>query len=210
MARRPTSIPDRTLAAAMALAAERPWREVTLTEIAAAAKVSLAQLHGAYGSKTAIVAALMRKIDDEVVAGADPSTFDEPVRDRLIDALMRRLDALAPYKTAVGSILRDLGGDPVSALCVLPGFLNSMAWTLEAAGVGSAGLGGRLRVKGLALIYASSLRVWLHDDSPDLGRTMAFLDRRLAQAERLARFLPGERRRARAERSGEAEAATPE
>lgn len=194
----------------MALAAERPWREVTLTEIAAAAKVSLAQLHGAYGSKTAIVAALMRKIDDEVVAGADPSTFDEPVRDRLIDALMRRLDALAPYKTAVGSILRDLGGDPVSALCVLPGFLNSMAWTLEAAGVGSAGLGGRLRVKGLALIYASSLRVWLHDDSPDLGRTMAFLDRRLAQAERLARFLPGERRRARAERSGEAEAATPE
>lgn len=194
----------------MKLAAERPWREVTLTEIAAAANVSLAQLHSAHGSKTAIVAALMRKVDAEVVAGADPSTFDEPVRDRLIDALMRRLDALAPYREAVGSIQRDLGTDPVSALCVLPGFLNSMAWTLEAAGVGSAGVGGRLRVKGLALIYASALRVWLHDDSPDLGRTMAFLDRRLAQAEQLVRFLPGARRRARGERSGEAEPATPE
>jgi AcrR family transcriptional regulator len=210
MARRPTSIPDRVLAAAMKLAAERPWREVTLAEIAAAARVDLAQLYEAYASKAAIVTALMRKADSEVVAGFDPSSLDEPVRDRLIDALMRRLDALAPYKNAVGSILRDLGTDPVSALCMLPGFLNSMAWTLEAAGVGSSGLGGRLRVKGLALIYASTVRVWLRDDSPDLGRTMAFLDRRLSQAEHLVRFVPDGRRRRHRETAAEAETAKPE
>lgn len=206
MARQATSVPDRVLAAAMRLAEERAWRDVTLNEIAAAARVSLAQVHDAYPSKPAIVAALMRKADAEVLGGVDPSAFSEPVRDRLIDALMRRLDALAPYKKSIGSILRDMGADPVSALCMLPGFLNSMAWTLEAAGVGSAGLGGRIRVNGLALIYAAAVCVWLRDESADQGKTMAFLDRRLRQAERMVHLLPGGRRRDRYE-PGDAEAA---
>jgi len=62
-------------------------------------------------------------------------------------------------------------------------------------GIGSAGLSGRLRVKGLAAIYLGALPVWIGDDSPDQGRTMAFLDRRLKQAERLARLLPDARGR---------------
>jgi AcrR family transcriptional regulator len=195
MAKRPTSIPDRVLAAAMELAAERPWRAVSLNDIAAAAKVSLAQLHGAYVSKPAILAALMARADGDVLAGIHKDAAGEPARERLIDAVMRRLDALAPYKPALRSILRDLGADPVAALCLLPGFLNAMAWTLEAAGIGSAGLGGRLRVKGLAAIYAATVCVWLRDDSEDQGRTLAFLDARLRQAERLVPFLPGSRRR---------------
>jgi AcrR family transcriptional regulator len=195
MAKRPTSIPDRVVAAAMKLAGERPWREVSLNDIADAARVTLAQLHHAYGSRAAIVAAVMARADDEVLAGVDKDAAGEPPRDRLIDALMRRLDALAPYKAGVRSILRDLGADPVSALTLLPGFLNSMAWTLEAAGIGSAGCGGRLRVRGLAAIYAATLCVWLRDDSEEQGRTMAFLDARLRQAERLVPFLPGSRRR---------------
>jgi AcrR family transcriptional regulator len=196
MAKRPTSIPDNALAAAMTLAAEKPWRSVTLSEIAALAKISLAQLHGAYASKGAILAGLMARADEEVLSGIDKDAAGEPARDRLIDAVMRRLDALTPYKPALRSILRDLGADPASALCLLPGYMNAMAWTLEAAGIGSAGLGGRLRVKGLAAIYAATVCVWLRDDSEDQGKTLAFLDARLQQAERLLPFLPGSRRRA--------------
>lgn len=198
MAKRPTSIPDKVLAAAMALAEEKPWRNVSLNEIAASAKVSLAQMHSAYGSKGAILAGLMARADDEVLSGIDKDAAEEPPRDRLIDSVMRRLDALSPYKPALRSILRDLGADPVSALCLLPGYMNAMAWTLESAGIGSAGLGGRLRVKGLAAIYAATVLVWLRDDSEDQGRTLAFLDARLKQAERMLPFLPGSRRRGRA------------
>ena len=56
---------------------------------------------------------------------------------------------------------------------------------LEAAGVSSSGLFGALRVKGLAMIYAEAYRVWLGDDSKDMAKTMATLDRALGRVERL-------------------------
>lgn len=195
MAKRPATIPARILDAAMKLAGERRWGDVTLGEIAVQAKVTLAQLHKAYPSKTAIVRALMEKIDENVLGGVDPSAFSEPPRDRLLDAVMRRLDALAPYKPAIGSILRDVACDPVAGLCAVPGLLHSMAWTLESAGIGAAGVGGRLRVKGLAMIYLSTLWVWLRDDSTDMAKAMAHLDHRLRQAERLVGYLPDGRRK---------------
>ena len=195
MATRPATVRARILDAALALAAIHGWRDLTLGQIAAAAKVSLAQLHGAFPGKADILLGVMHRVDTEALGGVDPAILSEPAGDRLLDAVMRRLDALAPYKPGIVAILRDICTDPVAALCAAPAFLNSMAWTLEAAGIGSAGPGGRLRVRGLALIYLSTLRVWVGDDSEDMGRTLAHLDRRLRQAARLVPFLPGARRR---------------
>ncbi|MEE8445443.1 MAG: TetR family transcriptional regulator [Alphaproteobacteria bacterium] len=194
MAKRPRNRRDRIIDAALGLAAEKPWRTVSLGEIAAAAKVGLADLHGEFPSRTAILGGVMARADAAVLSDIDPSTLSEPPRDRLLDALLRRLDALAPHKAAIGAILRDTRCDPVGALCLAPRLLSSMGWTLEAAGIGSVGLSGRLRVKGLTAIWLGALAVWLRDDSKDQGKTMAFLDRRLRQAERLACLLPDARR----------------
>jgi hypothetical protein len=54
---------------------------------------------------------------------------------------------------------------------------------LEAAGIGSGGLKGCLRVRGLALIYLTAARAWLGDDTEDLAPTMAALDRALMRAQ---------------------------
>ncbi|MGE0744081.1 MAG: TetR family transcriptional regulator [Rhodospirillales bacterium] len=182
--------PDRIVDAALALAAERSWRDISLADIAAEAGGSLADVHAAFRSKPAILAAFVDRIDDAVLAGMDPGAAGEPVRDRLMDTLLRRLDALKPYKESVRALVRDGGGDPLAGLCGAARLLRSMAWTLEAAGVSSAGLPGCVRVKGLAAIYLSTMRVWLADDSEDSSRTMAHLDRRLQQAERLLAWLP--------------------
>ena len=45
------TIRGRLVAAAMKLAAERPWREVTLAQIAETAGVSLVDVRGAFDSK---------------------------------------------------------------------------------------------------------------------------------------------------------------
>jgi AcrR family transcriptional regulator len=178
--------PDRVIKAAMALAAERRWRAVTLIDIADGAGVSLSQLHAVFSSKGAILRAFSDKIDAVVLDGTDDEARDEPINDRLLDVLVRRLEALQDYKPAIGSILRDTLADPAAALCGGPRLLQSMAWSLKAAGIASSGLRGRLRTKGLAAIYLSTLYVWLRDDSPDFGRTLAHLDRALRRAERLA------------------------
>jgi len=172
----------------LALAAERRWRDVTLADIADRAGLSLAQLHQAYHSKAAILGAFVDRVDAAMLAGTAADAKDEPVRDRLLDALLRRIEYLAAHKRAIASIACDAGSGPGTALCMGARLVRSMAWTLESAGVGPRGPMGRLRVKALAAIYVSGLWIWLRDDDPELNRTMAHLDRRLVQAERLAQL----------------------
>jgi AcrR family transcriptional regulator len=187
---------DPVVQAAFDLAARLGWRHVGLSDIADEAKLSLAELYGRYRSKTDILIAFARSIDAAVLAGGVAPQEEESVRDRLFDVLMRRFEALGPYKDGLAAIFRDGAGGPAAMLCGCASLSRSMAWTLESAGVGSNGLKGRLRTKGLMVVYLSSLRVWLRDESEDLASTMAALDRHLARAESLARGgLPGWRPR---------------
>ena len=111
---------------------------------------------------------------------------------------MRRFDALNPYKDGIRAVARDAGGGGIAEiLCSGCRLLRSMRWMLEAAGIGTAGWLGGLRVKGLAVVFAATANVWLRDDSEDLAKTMAALDRNLKRAERFATMRPpfGRRRR---------------
>jgi len=172
----------RIVDAALALAARQPWRRTSLADIAAEAGMPLLAVHDVYRSKAAILEAFRRRIDGEVLAGAEADRGERP-RDRLFDTIMRRFDSLAPYKAAVQELTRNAGGDP-SALLAAAGFLRSMTWTLEAAGIDASGWRGAFRTHLLACLYVAVLRVWLEDESPDTTRTMAALDRRLRSAGR--------------------------
>lgn len=190
-------IPRHIVAAALELAAVQGWRDTRLGDIAAAAKLTLAQVLAVYPSKAAIVAAFTREIDEAVVKVEDPDLAAQPVRDRLFDVIMRRFDALGPHKAAVRAIVRDTARDPAAAVCAACALGRSMAWMLEAARVDGSGLSGLVRKKGLGVVYLSVLCVWLNDDSEDMAKTMAALDRRLRQAENLVMLcrLPRPRRR---------------
>jgi hypothetical protein len=61
-----------------------------------------------------------------------------------------------------------------------------MTWMLEAAGMETGGLRGAARVAGLSLVYIKGLYSWKNDESPDLAKTMATLDKDLSRAEQLA------------------------
>lgn len=185
---------DRMTRAALALASERGWRTMSLAEVVARAEVPLLDAYQAIPSKTALLARLIHSSDRAVLSGG-AATMTDTARDRLFDMVMRRFDSLQSRRQGMVAILRDLPCDPPALLCLLPRFARSMAWMLEAAGISSSGLAGSLRIKGLALVYLNALRVWLEDDSPDMARTMAAVDKGLRRAEQLARSLPGADRR---------------
>jgi AcrR family transcriptional regulator len=180
--------------AALDLAASRGWTKVGLAEIAEAAGISLAELRAQYASKAAIVAAHSAWVDGEVLAARDPDMADRPATERLFDVVMRRFDVLNAHKAGLCAILRSYPSDPESALCGSLTLRRSMRWMLEAADLNSSGIRGRLRAKALAALYLSMLPVWFRDDSEDMARTMAALDRRLKRldgfASTLCRFAP--------------------
>jgi len=180
---------DAVVAAAMALAAERDWREIGLAEIAAAAGLTLAELLVEYPSKLAILDGFTREIDRRVLTGFEPESDSGSARDRLFDVLMRRFDVLEPHKAAIGRIAGTACRDPLIGIAAGASLFRSMGLMLEAAGVSSEGLRGAIRRKGLAAVYAGTLRDWLKDDTADKSRTMAALDARLRRAEGWANSL---------------------
>ena len=174
---------ERLREAAFAFAAEGRWRDLSLSEIAERAGLSIAETYAIYPSKRALMRGFSRAIDVKVQSETDPDLGREPARDRLFDVMMRRFDAMQPHKDALAAILQDTLSDPLAAACSLPALANSMAAMLETAGLGSDGLRGRVRIKGLVLIYLATLRTWFRDDSEDLSKTMARLDANLSKAD---------------------------
>lgn len=196
MARKSTP-EEKIIKAALKLAAKQGWRELALADIAAAAKVTLAELSTHFVSKTAILTAYGRGIDAKVLdAVAAEETEGESARDRLFGVLMMRFDAMAADKAALKRMATDLRRDPLASAPLARPLLQSMGWMLEAAGIDSSGLAGAARVRGLSLVWSAAFRVWL-DDGEDQSKTMAELDRRLGDAaaliERVSRFMPKRR-----------------
>ena len=169
---------------AFALVRERGWRDLSLAEIAEAAGEPLSRVYPVFSSKQAILEGFADRVDAEMLA-EEGEGLDTPARDRLFDMLMRRFDALQPHREALGTILQDQLQDPLAVCCGLQRLARSMAATLEAAGFSTTGCRGVLRLKGLSAIYLSTLRVWLRDDSADMAKTMAHLDKQLTRVDSL-------------------------
>jgi AcrR family transcriptional regulator len=180
---------ETALDAFLRLIGEKGFVEVTLREVAEATGLGLAELYALYPDKVALAGAFMARIDAEVLAGTPKqSDPEETARDRLFDAMMRRYDALRPYRDALRAIRRAGTRDPMLALALGPALRRSMASTLEAAGLASDGLPGALRQNGLLAIHYAVSRAFDKDETADLSKTMAALDSRLKTAERWAQL----------------------
>jgi AcrR family transcriptional regulator len=186
---RGTSDRDKAVDALMALLAEHSFEQIGLAEVAGRAGLKLSALRAEFGSPLAIAAAHIKDIDRIVLAGGDADMAEENPRDRLFDVLMRRIEALEPYKEATRSLMRSARRSPGLAFALNAMAVRSQHWMLEAAGVGAHGPKGALRAQGAALLFARALAVWLDDDEESRDRTMAALDRGLASAERWSGFL---------------------
>jgi AcrR family transcriptional regulator len=185
---------DRIIDAMLALIPTEGWRGLSLSAIAAAAELPILQVYRIFHSKQAILSGFHRRVDQIVLADPPEAEADERPRDRLFDLMMRRFDALKPYKPALDVLRRDLAGDPVAALCIGASLLRSMRWLLEAADIPTGGVRGAVAVRLATAAYLSTMRVWQRDDSPDLARTMAALDARLRRIEGWFGSAPNRRR----------------
>lgn len=180
---------EKAIAALMELLAEQSFEDIGLAEVAGRAGIKLSQLRNEFGSTLAILGTFTKQIDNAVLDGGDADMAEETPRDRLFDVLMRRIEALAPYKDALRSIMRSARRNPGLALALNAMAVRSQSWMLEAAGIGASGPRGALRAQGAALMFARVMSVWVDDDEEGLDRTMAALDRGLASAGRWDGFV---------------------
>jgi len=185
----PANERGKIIAALLSLLAEKRIEQIGLAEIAREAGVSLTQLRGEFASTLAILAAHIKDTDRAVLAEDLSDMDEEPARERLFDVLMRRLEAMAPHREAVRSLMRSASRNPPLALALNALAVRSQQWMLTAAGIGASGPLGMMRAQGLAVLFGTVIRIWADDDDPGLARTMAALDRALARGQRFAGLL---------------------
>ena len=173
---------DRAVDAALALAADRPWREISLGDIAERSGTGFAELYARTPSKAALLRRLSRRLD----AAAAEAPLEGETHDRLFEAVMARVEAMEPHRYVLLAIARD--EPPAEIASRLPGTAQRL---LEAAGVSTDGVAGAARTAAMTAVWARVLQVW-RDDEGALNRTMAEIDSRLKQMrERLGRVGAG-------------------
>ncbi len=163
---------DRAAACALELAADRPWGEISLRDIARAAGVSFAELYARADGKDALLNHLSRQADAAALKSGEADESAEP-HDRLFEAVMARLEAMAPHRDALIAIARAEG-----PLALLPRLPRTAKALLEAAGIDTGGARGALRLAGMTRVWGRTLQVW-RDDQGALNRTMAEIDKQL-------------------------------
>ena len=181
----PASPRDRIIDALMTLAGDMRWDQITLSMITAKADVSLADLRDHYPSKGAILGGFSKRIDRIVLDATGEDMLGEPARERVLDIMMRRLDALAPYKAGLKEIRNATRRDPLMLAALNQLALNSWRYMLAAADIETEDELGLLRIQGAALVFVRTLDTWFDDEGDDLARTMAKLDKELGNGEKI-------------------------
>lgn len=178
-------IKAKILETALHLAQTQGWAYTTLLDIAQEAELSTAELYDQIEDKSDILVLFGRMVDRKMLENCenDPSVS---VRDQLFDILMQRFEILNEYRPALLSILESFAQDPKQMVISCPHLARSMSWVLETAGVQTNGLRGAIKLAGLTALYLKTLKVWRDDESVDLSKTMAALDKDLSRAENLA------------------------
>ncbi|WP_354072002.1 TetR family transcriptional regulator [Caulobacter sp. 1776] len=171
---------DRAADAALALAADKPWPQVSLRDIALKAEVPFADLYALANSKHAVLDCLSTRFDRAALGVDYPE--GSAAHDRLFDAAMARLEAMEPHRAALIAIAR--GEGPLVSATRFPRIARAV---LEAAGVEATAP----RLLAMTAVWARVVQVW-RDDEGALNRTMAELDKRLKQmAEQLKKIGAG-------------------
>ena len=176
---------------AFLLVAERGWCRFSFTELARRAGVPLARVYAELPSRGALLRGLGRRLDAQMFELEQAELDGMTPRERVFELVMRRLDAMAPYKEGLRAVAQAVPRDPallLAAGCNV-GLLSRRLLDATETANGPAVAAVARRVIGM--IYVRTFRVWLDDATPDMARTLAELDRRLQQAEEVARWVRG-------------------
>jgi len=189
----PGDLRDRIVDAALALAEQRSWEAVRLHDVAAALGISLDDIRRQFREKEDLVDAWFDRADCAMLATATaPDFLALTSRQRLHRVIMHWLMALSSHRRVTRQMI--LGKlEPGHLHIQIPGLLRisrTVQWMREAAQRDTTSMTRRaLEETATTSIYLMTFVHWMTDDTPQSARTAAFLDRRLKEAESLARLV---------------------
>jgi len=113
---------------------------------------------------------------------------DVPLRDRLMDLVLQRLEAAGPHRLGIAAVKQGLRLRPDLGVAMLPTLKGAISALCDAAGVDTTLPFGSIRMAGVTYAYLRTAKAWLAADEGDaMAAAQATLDRELDRIEDLAR-----------------------
>lgn len=172
--------PDQTkliAEAAVSLAGKSGWEKVTFKDIARKAKVSTAEVESQFSDVWEILKWVLKRLESDTREAVEDHLGDD-WRDNLAEILMMRFELAQAHRPAFAALPKFFARHPEAAPRFARGFYDFLNQALKLAGL-SKKLCQPVCVAGLGAVYLSLVDVWIKDDTPDLSRTLAAIDRRL-------------------------------
>ncbi len=182
---------DKLVDALMAVIEQEGWAAATLDKVATHAQVPLADVAAEVANRFDLLDHFGRTANARALKIAEEEGGSQAVRDKLFSILMARFDVVAPHKAAIKILSQAARRDPGLALYFAKSVSRYLGFLLESAGVSTVNARGALKTSGFTALYLQVVRVWLADDSEDMAKTMAAVDKMLARAESWGKRLEG-------------------
>lgn len=175
------------LKTAMDMAEQQGWGHFEANDVADMADMDPQSLPPELRTKQDILNLFENHITQEVkLAAFDLFEGDETIREKLFELLMERFVLMDPYKGGLKAVFKGLPKTPSVLVKSARPFRDMAKEFLNIAGADLHCPMREFKIAGFSLIYLKTVRVWLGDDSQDLGKTMAELDKNLNFAEQVA------------------------
>src|ERR1700722_1720491 len=183
---------DKITLAALRLIAGHGWKALTLDAVARAAKIPAAAVRKIFATTYDILPAIVHVVTRQTETALGKPDSRASSHDRLFEVMMTRFDVLQKHRKAVLVLMAAARGDSKMMYALAQAQGRAMQDMLALAGLSlSAGprQQGLAAAAGLGPVYHATLWVWRNDETLDMAKTMAALDRYLRWAGRVAEIL---------------------
>ena len=178
-----------------ALIKEIGWNNFDIKTLSKKEKISEEEISFFFSCKYSLIERFTKMIDSEVESNL---SFDEmkesSVKDNLFEVIMLRFDVMEPYKIELSELIKNATKNPALFSVISKNVINSMDFYLEISNSYKGLTIDLFKKNFLFIIYSYTFKIWLEDNSDDLSKTMATLDKSLSIADNLQKkakeFLP--------------------
>ncbi len=170
------------------LANSTNWGSLSMQDIAKYTDANVNELQKIFVDKHDIVKAILNDFDKKI----EEENFDfdmefDSKKDRLFEVIMYRFDLLNENRSALISMLSPAMNNPEIAIGYKENFCNSIRIILEKAKITSTNmLQEDVMLAAVATAYMLSVKIWLTDETADMAKTMATLDKYLTKIFKLS------------------------
>ena len=172
---------------ALALVEVRGWDHVTLEDIATEGGHSEKAVKALFDDIWDILIYVLQDIADKTKAEVAEYLTDD-WRENAMEILMTRFDLAQDHRAAFKRLPRDLAKHPRTVRRLARRFYDTMRDMMLLAGFPAEDINPATN-SAFGLMYISVVDTWSKDDTPDMSRTMAAIDKRLGYFERVAGYL---------------------